>query len=362
MKKIIFEKEKVVPPVVALQDQTFLEYRGFLYAGGRYQEQDGRKIMLGQMYVEVYVPKEIRHPYPLLLLHGAAQTGCCYLYTPDGRAGWTDYFLRQGYVVYVADQPERGRSICHRKLRGERYVFSASEIEQSFTGESAVHGRIHTQWPEGEEVFDNFFSSQVDCLVGITETQELVRDASCALLDLAGPMVVLGHSQGGPCVWEIGDARPELTKAMIAIEPSGPPFVNIQTGETLVDEKGCPQNWGIAHLPLEFDPPAQKPGDLKIERRIAPGKGQRDGFLQAEPAKKLKNLKNIPAMVMTGDTSYHAPFDYLTAEFLNQAGVKTDYIYLPEKGIYGNGHMVMLEKNSSQIAGVIDDWLTEKGL
>ena len=30
---------------------------------------------------------------------------------------------------------------------------------------------------------------------------------------------------------------------------------------------------------------------------------------------------------------------------------------LADRGIHGNGHMMMLEKNSDAIAGVIDGWL-----
>jgi len=40
------------------------------------------------MYVEVMVPHEIQHPYPIVFLHGAGQTGVDYLQTPDGRSGW----------------------------------------------------------------------------------------------------------------------------------------------------------------------------------------------------------------------------------------------------------------------------------
>ena len=40
-------------------------------------------------------------------------------------------------------------------------------------------------------------------------------------------------------------------------------------------------------------------------------------------------------------------------------GVKTEYIRLQDRGIFGNGHMVILEKNNLQIAGLIDQWLRE---
>ena len=66
--------------------------------------------MGGAMYVEVMVPKQIRSPYPVVLIHGAAQTGVDWLLTPDGRPGWAYNFLEMGYVVYLQDGPARGRS------------------------------------------------------------------------------------------------------------------------------------------------------------------------------------------------------------------------------------------------------------
>jgi hypothetical protein len=45
--------------------------------------------------------------------------------------------------------------------------------------------------------------------------------------------------------------------------------------------------------------------------------------------------------------------------YLIQAGVKTTFIRLADRGIHGNGHMMMLEKNNLQIAEVINGWLAE---
>ena len=44
-------------------------------------------------------------------------------------------------------------------------------------------------------------------------------------------------------------------------------------------------------------------------------------------------------------------------KYLNQAGVKTEYVRLQDKGIHGNGHMVMIEKNNLEIARLVDDWV-----
>ena len=37
--------------------------------------------------------------------------------------------------------------------------------------------------------------------------------------------------------------------------------------------------------------------------------------------------------------------------------MRTDFIRLADRGICGNGHMMMIEKNSDDIAGVIDEWI-----
>ncbi|MDB5882125.1 MAG: hypothetical protein JWP43_2003, partial [Ramlibacter sp.] len=57
------------------------------------------------------------------------------------------------------------------------------------------------------------------------------------------------------------------------------------------------------------------------------------------------------------EASYHAVYDHCTAKYLQQAGVRTDYIRLKDTGMHGNGHMVMLEKNNLEIAHVIDQWV-----
>ena len=79
--------------------------------------------------------------------------------------------------------------------------------------------------------------------------------------------------------------------------------------------------------------------------------------MQKAPARQLINLKGIPAVVIAAEASYHQVYDHCTAKYLTQAGMKTEWLPLQSKGIYGNGHMVMIEKNNLQIAKVIDDWV-----
>ena len=81
---------------------------------------------------------------------------------------------------------------------------------------------------------------------------------------------------------------------------------------------------------------------------------------QAEPARRLAKLQDLPVLVVEAEASYHAPYDHCTVRYLRQAGVmKTTYIRLADLGIHGNGHMLMLEKNNAEIAAVAASWLKE---
>jgi hypothetical protein len=54
------------------------------------------------------------------------------------------------------------------------------------------------------------------------------------------------------------------------------------------------------------------------------------------------------------------PTAHCGAAFLKQSGVDNDFVKLADLGIHGNGHFMMLEKNSLEIAGVIADWLNKR--
>ena len=68
----------------------------------------------------------------------------------------------------------------------------------------------------------------------------------------------------------------------------------------------------------------------------------------------------LPILIVTSQASYHAVYDHCTSEYLSWAGVEHDFVRLPDHGIVGNGHMVMLEKNSHDIAAFLLQWLAEQ--
>ena len=188
--------------------------------------------MTGQMYVEYFIPKTLTHPYPIVMIHGGSQTGTNFTGTPDGREGWAQYFVRRGHAVYVVDQVARGRSAHFSQSQGKVADANLGRTEQRFAApENSNCGRrrkLHTQWPgsgkPGDPVvrrsstprnFRRWSSFQ--------KQQEINRDAGIALFDKIGPAVLMIHSQSGTFIWPIADARPNLVKAVIAVEPNGPP-------------------------------------------------------------------------------------------------------------------------------------------
>ena len=337
--------------------------RSFFFAGGKYVGEPGKEVMRGQMYVERLAPREIRRPYPLVLIHGAAQTATNWMMTPDGRKGWAEYFLEQGYVVYIVDQPARGRSVWHPEHNGKLRMFTAQQLETLFTATAQLgkwpQAKLHTQWPgtgrKGDPIFDAFYATQVQSLASDSETQQLAQEAGAALLDRIGPSILLTHSQSGLLGWVIAEARPSLVKGIIAIEPSGPPFHNNAPG----DPKA--RAYGITDIPVTYDPPVSELTQLMTVRQDKPdAEGLITCTTQAEPARKLVNFQKIPVLITVSQASYHAPYDHCMAKYMKQAGAPVDFIRLEEKGILGNGHMVMLEKNNLEIAAFLESWAREK--
>ena len=341
--------------------------QGVFSIPGRYVEVDKQTIMVGQMFVQYQIPKNKTRPYPVVMIHGGGQTASNFLSTLDGRRGWADDFVAHGYAVYVVDQSGRGRSGFFGDAYGKTRKPSVGNVEQRFTAPKAKQlwpqASLHTQWPgsgtQGDPTFDTFYASQVETIGDEGMIEELNREAGAKLLDRIGPAVLLTHSQAGVIGWSIADARPSLVKGILAVEPSGPPIrENVAKGAPEYFEDGpVTRPWGVTRGKVAYDPPAETAGELKLARQEqADGPGLVRCFLQAEPARQLPNLKGIPILILTSEASYHAPYDHCTARYLAQAGVKNTFLRLPERGIRGNGHMMMLEKNNLEIAALLRDW------
>lgn len=115
--------------------------------------------------------------------------------------------------------------------------------------------------------------------------------------------------------------------------------------------------WGLGAMKLTYDRVTESSQLSFVQQDKADAPDLVKCWRQREPAKQLTNLKSIPVLIVTSEASYHAPYDHCTSQYLTQAGVKHTFVRLADRGIKGNGHMMMLEKNNQEIAAVMADWL-----
>jgi pimeloyl-ACP methyl ester carboxylesterase len=356
----------VAPARAESEGPLVIARQGWFFAGGRIDGSIEGSPMVGQMYVEYQIPDKLAHPYPVVMIHGGSQTGTNFTGTPDGREGWAQHFLRKGYAVYVVDQVARGRAAHWSQVHGAVTAPRLGFVEQRFVAPERSklwpQAHLHTQWPgsgePGDAAFDQFYASQVPSIVDFAKQQRLNRDAGIALIDRIGPAILLTHSQSGAFGWPIADARPHLVKAIVAVEPSGPPVHDVEF-------KGAP-DWfadaaktklsGLGEVPLTYDPPGA-PDFVREDAPDAPDLVR--CWVQKGPARQLVNLKSIPVLVVMSEASYHASYDHCTVKYLRKAGVNTTFMPLAKSNIRGNGHMMMLEKNNEKIAEAMMNWLGE---
>ena len=330
--------------------------QGFFYAGGK----DGRDAM----FVQYQIPAHKTAPFPIVMIHGQFQNGSNFLGTPDDRAGWAEYFLSRGFAVYVVDQAARARSPYDPTSDGPLTTATLETLERQFTAPEKFNlwpqAHMHTQWPgtgvRGDPVFEQFRLSQSPSIPTDSQRMDQInRAAGAALLQKIGPAIVMTHSRAGTFGWEIADDVPKLVRAIIAVEPAGPPFYN--EAPTATNPPTIQRQFGITLDRLTYDPPVTAAVALNPKQE---SKAQGPDLVRCWSAgtpHKLPHLAGIPIMIVTGEASYHAAYDHCTSRYLADAGVPNDFVPLASKGIHGNGHMMMLEKNNLQISELIANWI-----
>jgi len=350
------------------QGPLVLSKSSYFFVGGKLDPAVEGTAPVGQIYVEYMIPQRLRHRTPIVMVHGGSQTGTNFTGTPDGREGWAQYFVRRGYAVYVVDGVARGRAAHWSQAQGPVSNANLERLTQRFVAPERYNlwpqAHLHTQWPgdgkPGDAAFDQFYYSQMPSIVNFTKQQEINPPAIVALLEKIGPSILVTHSQSGAFAWPIVDRRPDLVRANVAVEPNGPPVreAEFKGAPEWFAESTRDKAWGLGEVPLAYDPPVTATFKLEYVRQETADKPDlMRCWLQKEPARKLPNVAKVPTLVLTSEASYHAPYDHCTVAYLAQAGVKSTFIRLADRGVRGNGHMMMLEKNNMAIAGVMAEWL-----
>lgn len=289
-------------------------------------------------HVFYQLPQEA-NKHNMVFLHGYGQSFAGWQSTPDGREGWSDFFLRRGYGVYLVDQPRRGQA-------GQSSVpaqIPATPDDLNWFTQFRM-GR----WPEFNEGVqiptdeasrDQFFR-QMTPDTGEFDV-EVVTAALVAVMDKSGPSTLVTHSQGGIPGWHIA-ARSKNTESVVAIEPGSFLFPENETPEPIVTDYPGPA--GGIPVPLEqFEPLTRFP------IRIYYG-----DFIPAESA-----AEDLPAnQFWRANLKIAREF----ARVVNAHGGDCEVIVLPEQGIHGNDHFMFQDRNSDDVAEHIHAWLKSKKL
>jgi pimeloyl-ACP methyl ester carboxylesterase len=272
------------------------------------------KYQVEQMYVQYFLPRNRKGKLPLLLWHGGGLTGVTYETKPDGGEGWLNYFIRAGWDSYISDAVERGRSGWTNTFRGDAVFLPFGDPWERFRigppGSWNDDKDKRTTYPGTQFPTDAYAQFMKQGVPRWLTTDDAIVAAYVELVDKVCPCVVLVHSQSGSFGFKVLEARPEKVKALVAVEP------------TLGGDRN-----------------------------------------------KLSSIKATPILVVYGDNAKDHPrwskirqggVDYAGA--LKAAGGQIDVVDLPDRGISGNSHMIMMDKNSDTVAGVIQKWLVEQGL
>jgi hypothetical protein len=271
-------------------------------------------VVINNVYASYQYPVDQRYPYPILFNSGGGHTARVYDTTPDGREGWLTLFLRQGFATYGVDRVNTGRSgtdICRinavRLGRApvselpaiNRYPFESSWVTFRW-GPRYGEPFPDTQFPI--EAADAYYPQTVSTYRDPEETRNSVA-AFSVLLDKVGPSIMQTWSSSGLLGYLTAIERPQFVKAILAVETSVDAFDNI-------------------------------------------------------PQDKLPILARVPILIIIGDRAQdRVDASRAFEKKMKALGGDVTIDVLPEAGIKGNGHTLMLEKNNKQIMFRMIAWL-----
>jgi pimeloyl-ACP methyl ester carboxylesterase len=273
-----------------------------------------------QMYVQYVKLVQPKAKFPLLMWHGGGLTGVTYETKPDGGEGWQMAFLKAGHDVYVSDATERGRASWARypeifasepffRAKKEGWELFRIGAVDSYNADPTKRVALPgSQFPVA--AFDQFTKQFVPRWATNNAPTQASYDA---YVQRVCPCVILVHSQGSTFAFEAARKYPNLIKAVVAVEPSG----GLNAAQVDISSMKA-----VPHLFVWGD------------------------FMDNNPT--WKNAVQPPVLRF--------------AEALAKQGGVVETMDLPKMGIKGNSHMIMMDKNSDQIAGLIQGWLVKQGL
>jgi hypothetical protein len=276
---------------------------------------DPGQIANNQMFVQYQIPAKLRRgAYPVVMVHGGSHTAHSFDTTPDGREGWRTLFLREGFPVYVVDLPGAARAgfnpsrVNEALIKNDATLIPAAGMRISTLQQIWSFYRFGPSYPTlnaGSQFPATALTQYLSQMVPNTDAflggpaATLRVDALADLLDKIGPAIVLTHSASGPNGFSLVPARTSLVKSLISVEPAG-----------------C-----------------------------------------AVPAANVPAFKKVASLIMFGDFTTGNAGCQATADAVAAAGGDAAMMLLPQVGIRGNSHMLLLEKNNQVVANWLIRWI-----
>jgi pimeloyl-ACP methyl ester carboxylesterase len=269
----------------------------------------------GQAYAQFVRLAQPRSSLPILFWHGGGQTGVTYETKPDGKPGWQQFFLENGFDTYLVDATERGRA-SWANYGGEPYPRSKAAAWDLFRfgPKDGWNSDPARRKPFADLQFPIAHFDQMAKQSGPmwTVNNDATQKAYDELVRKVGPCIIVAHSHGGQFAYASALHNPDIVKALVLIEPSS-----------------------------------------------APNPEKSDAAAAA----------NVPTLTVWGD--YLDQFDlykHVTdanrkwQHAIEDVGGTSDWLDLPALGIRGNSHMIMWDDNSNVVADMMLDWLGRQGL
>ncbi|MFT4129257.1 alpha/beta hydrolase [Labrys sp. (in: a-proteobacteria)] len=327
-------------PLTILEQGSFATGGKVVSTPGTYNNNkptaEGQTFHGDHLYTFYQIPLTLK-ALPIVMLHGAYQSGRSWETTPDGREGFQSIFLRRHFTTYIVDQPRRGRAGNSTAAA----TIEPTPYDQLFFDQFRL-GKWpnffdNVQFDRKSETLDQFFRS-VTPNTGPYDAG-VISDAMSALFDKIGPGILFTHSQAGGPGWLTAIKSPNV-KAIVALEPGS--------------------------------------GFIFPEGELPPAMQSAAGTLSPEavPLRDFQKLTRIPIVIYYGDNFPTEPttergqdnwrvrlaMARLWVDAVNKHGGDARLVHLPDIGIRGNTHFLMSDLNNVQIADLISQFLAEKKL
>jgi pimeloyl-ACP methyl ester carboxylesterase len=281
-----------------------LEFDNSQTYGRKAAEKTAQHYQIEQAYVQFYIPQTIKQDIPIILSHGGGHTGAIWETTPDGRAGWLQLCLQQGFKTYVIDNVERGRSgWCSLPGVWEDAIElrSAEETWQLFRMGLSEDFKERKPFANQQFPMESFDKLVCYNVPRWRSHNRLFTDALKKLLKKLGRAHLITHSQSGHfginCLMEAHDHIESLVLLEAATFPE----------------------------PIE-----------------------------------IKNSINTNVIFLYGDNLQHDTFWRQTHQkglevnaLLRDHRIESQVIELPNLNILGNSHMMMMDKNNETVFDVL---------